>query len=154
MLAAHLAVSRWLRFTGEALWMPEERTADGRFGFGLSAFGLGACLGLLARESVDLGACGSVWGGALHAVVYELTPTRPGDHAWAAAALSPRLRITLARHHDAKTGFHFLLFADAGFHLFVPLVRRPFTITGEDAPAFQESSVAILPFLGLGAKLP
>ena len=154
MLSTHLAVSRWVSFTGDALWMPERKTADERFGFGLSAFGLGACWNILAQGAIDLGACGSLWGGALHAVVYQLTPTRPGDHflgcSVAVAALASRPHPAPRRQDRSR----FLAFAEVGFHLFVPLARQPFLVSGEEAPAFQESPRAILPFVGLGAKLP
>jgi hypothetical protein len=92
----------------------------------------------------DLAACGSLWGGALHAVVYRLTPTQPGDRAWAAAALSPRLRVALGPH----------VHVEVASHLFVPLIRQPFTVTGKSAPAFQEPSVALLSFAAFGAQLP
>jgi hypothetical protein len=144
MLAAEVRVYPRVQITGEALWMPGSQTADGRFGFGLAAFGLGACYGFLERPRVDLAACASLWAGALHAVVYTLIPTEPGDRAWAAAELGPRLRVALGPYVQLE----------AGSHVFVPLVRQPFTVTGERVPVFQEAPVAFLPYAAAGARFP
>jgi hypothetical protein len=144
MLAVHEGVSNLLQITAEALWLPQQRTSDRRFAFGLAAFGAGTCVRFLERARVDLAGCGSVWVGALHAVVYEPAPTQPGDHPWAAAAVTPRLRAAVGAH----------LLVEVGAHLFVPLVRQPFTVTGDVAPAFQEPPVAFLPFVSLGAQMP
>ena len=131
--------------TGEALWLPEARTSDGHFGFGLAAFALGACVdGGADGASADLSGCASFWAGALHAVVYDLTPAAPGDWFWAAAALTPRLRVALAPR----------LHAELGVHLIVPVTVRPFEVAGWTSPAFQEAPVTGLPFLGLGANFP
>lgn len=144
LFAAQVAVSHRAQITGEGLWMPERRTTDGRFGFGLSAFGLGGCFRVVPGSVADLGACGSLWGGALHAVVYQLMPTQPGDRAWVATALTSRLRLAFGAHVHAELGVHF----------FVPLLRQPFTVTGESATVFQEPPVAVLPFAAIGAQLP
>jgi hypothetical protein len=144
MIAASAGVTRLVQITGEALWMPERRTADDRFAFGLTAVGLGTCLRFVERPRFDVAACASLWAGALHAVVYDLTPTQPGDHPWAAAELSPRLRVAVGPH----------LHVEAGSHVFVPLVRQPFTVTGEAVPVFQEPTVAFLPFVAAGAQFP
>jgi hypothetical protein len=143
-LAAHVSVARSVQITGEALWMHEVRASDARFAFGLSAFALGACVDVLRQSWADLAACGSLWAGTLHAVVYALAPTEPGERAWAAAALSPRFRIRLPAH----------LHAEVGTHVLVPLVRRPFTVTGIADPVFQQAPVTALPFAGFGASLP
>jgi hypothetical protein len=143
-LAARLAVARSVQVSGEALWMPEARASDARFAFGLSAFALGACGSLLRRERVDLAACGALWGGAVHAVVYGLTPTGPGDRAWAAAEVSARLRIrVIGRLH-----------VEVSTPVLVPLVRQPFTVTGLADPVFQQAPVALLPTVGVGASFP
>jgi hypothetical protein len=144
MLAAEVRVFPRVQISGEALWMPERPTTDGRFGFGLTAFGLGVCYGFLERPRVDLAACSSLWAGALHAVVYTLIPTQPGDRAWAAAELSPRLRVALGPYVQLE----------AGSHVFVPLVRQPFTVTSERLPVFQETPVAFLPYAAVGARFP
>lgn len=124
--------------------MPEVRTSDGDFAFGLSALAIGACVDVARGAWVNLAACGSIWGGALHAVVYHLTPTEPGSYAWAGAAASPRLRIRLAPR----------LHLEVGAHLLVPLVRRAFTATGRAEPVFQEPPVTVIPLAGLGTSFP
>jgi hypothetical protein len=143
-LAAHVAISPSWAITGEALWMPEAAAVDDRFAFGLSAFALGACAGVARSSAIDLAACGAIWGGALHAVVRGLTPIEPGDRAWAAGSLTPRLRVRLASR----------LHLELGAQLFVPFVRRPFTVIGFPSPVFQQAPVAVLPFAGLGANFP
>ncbi|APR81318.1 Hypothetical protein A7982_06665 [Minicystis rosea] len=141
-LTAHVGVSRIVQITGEALWMPEVRANDTRFAFGLTAFALGACVDVMRQRWADLAACGSLWGGALHAVVYTLAPTQPGQRAWAAAAASPRFRVRLAPH------FH----AEVGTQVLVPLIRQPFTVTGSKEPVFQQAPVTAVPFAGIGAS--
>ncbi len=141
-LAGQVGLADSVHLTGEALWLPEVRTGDGRFGFGLSAFALGACVDVVRRARVDLAACGALWGGALHAVVYTLSPLAPGDHPWAAASLAPRLRIHLVSR----------LHAELGAQVLVPVVRQPFLVTSATAPVFQESPVGLFPFAGLGAS--
>jgi hypothetical protein len=143
-IAAYAALGRVAQLTGEALWLPEARTADGRFGFGLAAFALGACAVVADLRSADLAACGAVWAGALHAVVYDLEPARPGDYAWAAASATPRLRVRLLpRVH-----------AELGAHLLVPLVRRPFVVSGWAEPVFRQAPVTTLLFAGVGVHFP
>jgi hypothetical protein len=80
----------------------------------------------------------------MHAVVFDLTPVTPGDYGWAGAEVSPRLRVRLARH----------LHAELGAHLIVPLIRRPFVVTGWKDPAFEQAPVTLLPFAGLGTSFP
>ncbi len=139
-LASYVALAARVEITAEALWMPEARTADKRFAFGLTALSLGVC-GTISRARVyELGVCGAVWGGALHAVVFDLAPAAPGDYAWAAASLAPHLRVRFAKH----------LHLDLGVQAIVPFVRRSFQVSGWIGPVFQESPVTILPFGGAG----
>jgi hypothetical protein len=141
-LAGSAGVSPRVALTGEALFLPEVRATDARFAFGLTAFALGACATLASGAALDLGACGAVWAGSLHAVVHELVPAAPGDYAWAAVELGPRLRVRLA------SAVH----AELGAHLYAPLVRRPFLLEGHADPVFRQSPVAAAPWLGLGAN--
>lgn len=120
--------------------MPEARTADKRFAFGLTALSLGVCRTLSRARVYDLGVCGAVWGGALHAVVFDLLPEAPGDYAWAAASIAPHLRIRAAPH----------LHLDLGVQVIVPFVRRSFQVSGWKDPVFQEAPVTLLPFGGAG----
>ena len=141
-LAGQVALAARAGLTGEAVWLPEARTSDGRFGFGLAAFSLGACGTVVRLDAADLAACGALWIGALHAVVYDLTPAGPGDHAWAAASASPRLRVRIA------PGAHLEL----GAHVMVPLVRRRFVVEGWSDPVFRQPPVTVLALGGLGAN--
>jgi hypothetical protein len=143
-IAGHVALSERVQLAAEALWLPEARTADKHFGFGLTAFSLGACGVIASARAVELAACGLVWAGALHAVVYDLSPTGPGDYAWAGASAAPRLRIKLSPH------VHWEL----GVHVVVPFVRRAFSVIGWKDPVFQEPPVTAIPFGGLGVHFP
>ncbi|APR80332.1 Hypothetical protein A7982_05679 [Minicystis rosea] len=143
-LSGHVALARSVQLTAEAMWMPETRTADGRFGFGLAAFSLGACFVAVRSAAVDLSACAAVWGGALHAVVRELEPAEPGDYAWVAASAAPRLRIRLAAR----------LFLELGTHVVVPITRRPFVVSGWMDPVFRQAPVTAAPFAGIGVSFP
>ena len=141
-LVGAVGVTRSVAITAEGLFLPEVRASDGRFGFGLTAIAIGACVDVLHRDEIDLAACGAVWGGALHAVVYALIPDAPGDFAWAAVEIGPRLRVRLAPH----------VHAELGAHVFAPLVRRPFVVEGHADTVFRQSVIAAEPFLGLGAN--
>lgn len=144
LLASEVSVAPRVHVTGAALWMPEVRASDARFAFGLSAFSLGTCGDVAVWARVDLALCGALWGGALHGVVYTLTPVDPGQHAWAAAEAAARLRIHLVSR----------LHAELVLPAVVPLVRPPFTVTGFAAPVFRQAPVTFLPTAGLGAHFP
>lgn len=139
-LAAHVALAARVEVTAEALWMPEARTEDRRFAFGLTAFSLGVCRSLSRARAYDLGVCAAVWGGALHAVVLDLAPVAPGDFAWAAASITPHLRVRVAPH----------VHLDLGVQVIVPFVRRSFEVSGWQAPVFQQAPVTLVPFGGAG----
>jgi hypothetical protein len=143
-LAGHVGVARSVQLVAEALWMPEVHTTDARFSFGLAAGALGACLTLVQVRRVDFAGCASVWAGALHSVVYVLTPVAPGERAWAAVEASPLLRVRLVDH----------LHLELGVHVLVPLVRSEFTVLGFKDPIFQEAVVTAVPFGGIGAHFP
>lgn len=143
-LAGHVSLGSRVDLTAEALWMPEARTDDARFAFGLTALSLGACFVPVRADSVDLAACAALWGGALHAVVFDLEPASPGDYPWVAASAAPRLRVRLGPH----------VHLEAGAHLLFPITRPPFTVSGWKDPVFRQSPLAVLPFVGLGANFP
>lgn len=140
MLGGFLAVGGSFELTAEALWMPEVRTHDRHFAFGLTGLSLGACRSLARGRGFDFGACAAVWGGALHAVVYDLAPEAPGEYGWAAASLTPRLRFQVAPH----------VHLDLGVLVLVPFVRRRFQVEGTASPVFQQAPVTMLPFVGGG----
>src|SRR5204863_7855459 len=85
-LAAELGPrSSRFRGTAGALWVPEARTEDGQFAFGLTAGSLGACvlvarLPLAGRASnrpvfTGLETCAAAYAGAVHAVPFAFTPS-------------------------------------------------------------------------------
>jgi hypothetical protein len=133
-----------VRIAAAALWMPEVHAADARFSFGLTAFSLGACVELIRRGLAELAACGGAWGGAVHAVVFDLSPVGPGERGWAAVEVAPRLRLHIWGRLHLETGLEVI----------VPLVRQPFTVIGLTAPVFQQAPLTLLPFAGLGATFP
>lgn len=138
-IGGYVAVGPRVEITGQALWMPEDHAADRRFAFGLTAIGLGVCGTLTRGRAYDFALCGTVWGGSLHAVVFDLAPVSPGDSAWAALSLTPRVRVRLtSRAH-----------LDLGLHVLVPLVRRPFELADGTA-IFQQSIVTVTPLAGVG----
>ena len=141
--AAEVAALRQLRLSIGAWWLPEERTSDREFGFGLTALGLGGCLELLGKPRANLAVCGHLWAGAIHAVVYGPSPAEPGAQAWAAASMAPRARFRIVGP----------LLVEVGAELVVPFLRTAFVVKGRpDPPLFQQAPVAAFPFLGLGAS--
>ncbi|MFO0592664.1 MAG: hypothetical protein U0441_34285 [Polyangiaceae bacterium] len=138
-VGGYVAVGPRVELTGEALWMPEDRASDTRFAFGLTAIGLGVCGTITRARAYDFALCGAAWGGSLHAVVFDAAPISPGDSAWAALSLTPRVRVRLtSRAH-----------LDLGAHILVPLVRRPFELS-DGTVVFQQSIVTVTPLAGIG----
>ena len=122
------------------LWAAESKPADGRFAFGLTAFGLGVCYEPSAAGRLQTGACAGGWLGSIHAVVYEVRPTDPGGRVFSALSLSPFARVRLIGR----------LHAQAGVELFVPIERRAFTVTGWQDPVWRQPAAAVFGFGGLG----
>ena len=143
-LSGEISASRWVRGTAGALVLPEVRTAARDFAFGLSAAWLGACAQPWEGRGWAIAACGKVYLGAIHAVVYALEPTDPGDRIWSGAALNVEARARLIGP----------LALEAGFEFVVPLTRQTFQVEGRPAAIFQEPAVAGLAFLGLGVTIP
>ena len=138
-LGGHVALGPRVEITGEALWTPETRTADRITAFGLTAFSVGVCGTLSRARSHDFGVCGAVWGGSLHSVVYNIAPISPGDSAWAALSLTPRVRLRLPAH----------LHLDLGAHALVPLTRHVFQFE-DGTRIFQQTIVTVTPYAGVG----
>jgi hypothetical protein len=143
-VAADVPLLGALHATVGALFFPEVRTPDRDFSFGLTAAWLGVCAELWRAKSVAVSACGSALLGAIHAVVYVLEPTNPGDEPWAGAALTPKVLVRLAGP----------LAAELGGDLVFPFTREPFTVRGLPGSVFQESVVGGAGFVGLGLSIP
>jgi hypothetical protein len=133
-----------LAWTASALLVDESETQDGIFSFGLTAFGLGGCYMAGAGEQLSAGACASAWVGSTHAVVREVRPTDPGARLFTAASLGPVARAVIA------PPFHIELSAD----LFIPLVRKSYTVTGWEEPAWKPPAAALTILGGVGVSFP
>lgn len=138
------SLGRWIGPSVSAFFFPEQRTPDRAFGFGLTALGLGACARPPGRSALEPGLCAHLFAGALHAVVYEFVPTRPGAQAWVAASLAPHLRMSLGSR----------LFVELGGEIVVPLLRDTFQVDGWSDPVFRQWPIAVRGFAGLGTDFP
>ncbi len=130
--------------TASALWVAESFASDNRFSFGLSAFSAGGCVQTPSGASWSAGGCLSGWIGSTYAVVHALLPTHPGARSFYAFSLSPFFRASIAGP------LHFELAGD----LFVPALRRAFTVTGWQEPAWRQPSVAGSLTGGFGLHFP
>jgi hypothetical protein len=142
-LHAEVGTETWSGFANVS-YLPESRTSDRRFGFGLGAAGTGVCGSFHGEKAVVIGVCGGLELGGVHAVVYDLTPLEPGDRLWFAAAIGPRVRIP----GPGATFF------DLGLSGVVPLLRRNFRVRGVTEPAFEQSVFGGFGYLGVGFEAP
>jgi len=138
--AAMFGPRLWL--TGGMSFLPEQDT--GNFAFGLSTADLGACVSADAILGAIPSLCGQVRVGAMHAVVRELAPLRPGDHAWAAVELGPVMGL---RPHGA-----WLL--QGGVLGVIPVVRPRFALRGSNETVFESEALGGVAFVGLGIFVP
>lgn len=125
----------WVRLTG--MLAPEQRTADSRFAFGMTAGFVGACfdalrVGKIAEgPALSLAPCVHVGVGEIHSVVFSLLPTEPGTRVWVSGAAELLLRVspfTPAVPLDIELGLGFL----------TPFVRPRFFVIGENSTIFQQ----------------
>lgn len=133
---------RWSLAVG-LTYIPEARTSDADFAFGLSAGLLGACVAAAQTPATRLTLCGEAELGAMHAVVYSVRPLPPGDHLWAGARLGPRLGLLLG---DG-------LWLEAGAQALAPLLRHRFVLKGQQDPVFQSSALTFAATLALRASI-
>ncbi len=143
-VAVHVApwVSGRFRTSAGATFLPETLLTSGGypFAFGVSALDLGACVDLVQSRRMVLSGCGAVWVGAIHAVVFALTPAQPGDRPWAGLSAEGRWTITL--FEPLIVEFH------AG--ALVPLTRYDFRVDGPIGGVFSQSVVTFVGGVGLG----
>jgi hypothetical protein len=142
--SAETPAGRVVLGTAGVLYLPETRTAEGDFAFGLTLAWLGACAQAWGERAVSLAVCGKVLLGAIHAVVYKLEPTEPGDRIWSGASLAGQARFRIVGP----------LVVELGAEMVVPFTRSRFMVSGGDAPVFQESAVGAVGFAGLGLSIP
>jgi hypothetical protein len=127
--------------------LPEQRTDDDRFAFGLTTAAAGACYRAGLAVWLDASLCAELQVGALHAVVLDtaqLVPLGQGDHLWLAGALGPRLSWL-------PTG---PLRLETGVLLIAPISRERFAIRGSADTLFQSAAVAGAAYVGVGAGFP
>jgi hypothetical protein len=134
--------SQTLRAEVSLLFLPETRADDPRFAFGLTAAAAGACAAPQPFGRFELGLCGEIQLGAIHAVVHEAAPIDPGDQLWVAAALGPRLGLEVAPP----------LAFEVGVSAVAPLLDRSFDVVGIEQPVFRPAAVGAVGFVGVGIR--
>jgi hypothetical protein len=112
------------------LYAPETRTGDGQFGFGIAAGTLGASL-VWTEGPLSILPTLKLSIGAIHAVVYELSPLEPRDQPWVGITLDVALRIEL---------IHWI-FLDVSLNATAPLTRQIFEVEGRAGTVFEEPIV-------------
>ena len=147
-LEGHVRLGRYARVLLGGLVQPEMR--DGSYAFGLSAGSAGACFGVGfgGRESgaegdrLWIAACGRALVGGMHAVVYRLEPTEPGQRLWAAATFGASAELRLA----GPFGLEASAFA------LTSLVRPRFFVSGTNETVFTVPAAGGGGSLGLFAR--
>jgi hypothetical protein len=122
-----------LRFGIGAYFMPAVTTDAGHMTFGLTAGFVSGCVAI--GSTLDL--CGAVDGGVLRVSAEDLAPVDPGEYAWLAAGIGPRVGVNASEN---------LRFELGGF-LLAALTRHHFVVRGLDED-FQASPVSGRLFLG------
>jgi hypothetical protein len=130
------------------LYLPEARTADQGFAFGLTGAWLGVCVYPWRMNAGELAFCGKALFGAIHSVVYTLTPEHPGDQFWMAGSLGVAAHVSLVGP----------LFGELGGELVAPApwtqYKFNYNVGGQPQSAFQENPLSGFGFLGLGLSIP
>ena len=124
--------------------LPEVRSDDRRFGFGLAGGGGRGCLDVVGTRAIRFGPCVGMFVGEIHAVVYEQLPTEPGGRAFVATTGDVRAAWRVVGP--------LVLGARAG--ALVPLVRNRFFVIGEADAVFRQPALALAGELGLGESIP
>lgn len=124
--------------------LPEVRSDDRRFGFGLAGGGGRGCLDVVGTRRVRFGPCLGMFVGEIHAIVYEQLPTEPGGRAFVAT--------TGDVHATWRIVGPLVLAARAS--AFVPLVRNRFFVIGEPGTVFRQPALALAGEIGVGVSIP
>ena len=125
--------------------LPEARTDEGAFGFGISSAVVSTELRLLHVGVLSLGATAGAWGGVFHTYVHPfpgLAAVAPGDYAWAAIDGGAVATVELLPRFD-------LAFAARGL---IPLTRTRALVRGDARPAFEEPLAGFLGELTAGMR--
>ena len=139
-----MSLSGALHATVGILFLPEVRPTGSDFSWGLTTAWAGACADVWSGRWGAASLCATAMLGAIHAVVYVLEPSVPGQQLWAGVGLTPRIRVRLVGP----------VVWEAGGELIVPVTRQQFTVGGQSGVAFQEGAVAGAGFMGLGWSIP
>jgi hypothetical protein len=127
--------------TGIAFFPERELTTlGGRFGFGLTTTALGLCVDAFPPATLGLDLCAQAELGSIHAVVYQLQPTGPGDRLWGAAAASGNFYLRPWRNMRISLGFGASL----------PIAAYRFSVRGRTQPAFAQAALAGSALVGIG----
>jgi hypothetical protein len=145
-IGVEVPVAGWLRATGGMRYLPEQEqhTSVGQFGFGMTSGWLGPCVRPRQDAVWGVSLCARAEVGAIHSVVYSLTPVLPGEKPWAGASVGGGigarvvgpLRLTL--HAD----------------MVVPITREPFVVQGQSVAAFQQAAATAVVGIGAGMSFP
>lgn len=116
---------------------------DEIFSFGLTAGWLGACLRTTPSKRLVFVGCANFLAGAAHSIVKDIdsfSTIHPGTRAWAAASMTPRLRLSL--HHP--------LSIELGAHVIAPFTRHRYTVG--NAELFTQPPITAIPFIQAGVS--
>ena len=91
-----------------------------------------------------VGLCGDVAAGVIHAVVFDLEPTRPGDRPWMGVSTTAKASLRLFGPVTAEMGGGAI----------APVLRQRFLVEGRTAAVFEEATLGGIGLLGLGASIP
>jgi hypothetical protein len=146
-LSGRVPVAEHASFLASLTLLPEQRTEDtsAETAFGATFGGLSGCYDSKNVARLRFSACASVLLGALHIIVWDPTPVRPGASFWGAASAGLRADWMPARP------LHLLVGVDG----FVPFERQTYVIEdgGGVETAFEQPAWGGLVSAGLGVEL-
>ena len=138
--------SNGVRWTLALTYLPESKRRG--VAYGSTAVSSGLCADAVRSPSLTTSLCGEFALGAIHTVVYDLVPLRPGDQWTAAAAVGPQV----GWHRWAP------LFVELGVSAWVGLLRPRFSVVSADSTRsttdFQSRLVSGTGFIGMGVATP
>jgi len=131
-----------LRLTLGLSFLPETKLDDG-FSFGLTAASAGFCADVIRTGLISASLCGELIAGAMHAVVYRLEPLRPGDYAFAALGVGPKVGLHVSSP----------FFIEGGVVAAFDFLRPKFAIHN-GGTVFESSLLGGIGYIGVGVAVP